>query len=87
MEVADSTPVEVFLLDQRQVRVSFHLREGLLPRHELVTRFADDLTLVDSSGHLHLTHGGANSSCWGQVLPLGVLAEGGLLGIDHVAVV
>ena len=77
VEVADTVLVEVFLLDEGEVRVALHLREGLLARNELCSRPLNDLALVNGSGRVaQLTEG----------LPLRELPEGRVLRL-HVTVI
>ena len=83
--MADSTLVEVFLLNQRQVSVTFHLGEWLLSCHELVGGFIYDFASVDCPGNMQLAV--VVGASWGQTLSLSVLSQGLVMRVHHVAVV
>ena len=80
VQVPNTMLVEVFLLDQRQVRISLHLGERLLPRDVFLGGAIVELAGIDGAGAgrfadmAHLAVGSV-----GKVLPLGTHDHLGLL--------
>ena len=86
--MAHALLIEVLLLNQRQVRIAFHLGHGQVTSNVFFRRSVVDFALIDGPCTTHVTEVTLIIELpLRHVLALGELLEGSLIVIHHVTVV